>query len=42
VKRPTKIELKLLIEKNNWTALGKQFKMSDNAVRKWARSYGLI
>lgn len=42
VKRPTKQELKELIEKNSWLALGKMFGVSDNAVRKWARSYGLL
>lgn len=42
VKRPTKEELESLIAKNSWTALGKKFNVSDNAVRKWAKSYGLI
>jgi hypothetical protein len=42
VKRPTKSELKVLIKNNSWTALGKQFGVSDNAVRKWAKSYGIL
>jgi len=40
--RPTKEELKDLIDKNSWIALGRMFGVSDNAVRKWARSYGLL
>jgi hypothetical protein len=26
---------------NNWTTLGRMYGVSDNAVRKWARRYGL-
>ena len=40
--RPTKEELILLIKEKTWTDIGKSFGVSDNAVRKWARQYGII
>ncbi len=41
--RPSKEELTELIEKyNNWSHIGRMFKVSDNAVRKWAKNYGLL
>ena len=40
--RPTKEELKKLIDENSWLALGRMFSVSDNAVRKWARTYGIL
>lgn len=40
--RPSHQELKRLIaEINNFCELGRMFGVSDNAVRKWARSYGI-
>ena len=43
VKHPSKEELqKLILENVNWCALGRRFGVTDNAVRKWARGYGLI
>lgn len=42
VSRPSKDELEILIKENSWLALGKMFSVSDNAVRKWARQYGII
>ncbi len=42
VERPSKEELAELIQKYSWTAVGRQFGVSDNAVRKWAKSYGLL
>lgn len=43
VERPTKEQLEdLIINEVHWTKMGKMFKVSDSAVRKWARSYGLI
>lgn len=43
VERPTKSELKrLLVSKVSWKELGRRFNVSDNAVRKWARTYQLI
>ena len=40
--RPSKDELRELIDSSTWTAIGKHYGVSDNAVRKWARSYGLL
>jgi hypothetical protein len=42
VTRPTKEVLKELMETTSWTQLGRMFKVSDNGIRKWAKSYGLI
>lgn len=42
VERPTKEALKHMIKTKPWTTIGKEFGVSDNAVRKWARSYGII
>ena len=41
VERPTKEELKDLIKTNTFVSLGKRFGVSDNAVRKWCKSYGI-
>lgn len=41
VVRPTKGELELLIEKHSMVKIGKMFGVSDNAVRKWKKRYGL-
>ena len=41
VKRPSKQELKNLLEKHNFSQLGKMFGVSDNAVRKWVKFYDL-
>jgi len=40
--RPNVEELKKLIETLSWTALGKKFGVTDNAVRRWAKSYGIL
>jgi hypothetical protein len=42
VKRPTSAELSLLLKDFSFCAIGKQYGVSDNAVRKWAKFYGLI
>lgn len=43
VERPSLDYLAVLIaEKNNFCELGRKFGVSDNAVRKWARIYGLL
>lgn len=42
VPRPTKDELILLIEKMPYTKIGEKFGVSDNAVRKWAKKYGIL
>jgi hypothetical protein len=41
VERPTKEELIKLIREKPMTHIGKIFNVSDNAVRKWAISYGI-
>jgi very-short-patch-repair endonuclease len=41
VERPSKEELEKMIKEMSWTAIGKMYNVSDNAVRKWARSYGI-
>ena len=38
---PEKEELKNLIRHNSFSAIGKQFNVSDNTVRKWCKYYGL-
>lgn len=40
--RPDAEELKGLIASCSWVELGRKYNVSDNAVRKWARQYGLI
>jgi hypothetical protein len=42
VDRPDRETLACDIENMNWLAIGRKYKVSDNAVRKWARAYGLI
>lgn len=40
--KPSKEELKIDIKCNTWRKLGMKYGVSDNAVRKWAKHYGLI
>lgn len=40
-KRPSKEELEILVKEFPMTYLGKKFSVSDNAVRKWCKSYGI-
>lgn len=42
VARPSKEELAHMISVNSWTSIGKIFGVSDNAVRKWAKRYGIL
>ncbi len=42
VKRPSKRTLRSLLNKKSMVSIGKQYKVSDNTVRKWARQYELI
>jgi len=42
VERPSKEELEKMIKEMSWTAIGKMYNVSDNAVRKWAKSYNII
>lgn len=39
--RPSKEELLVLILENPFTHIGKMYGVSDNAIRKWCKSYGL-
>lgn len=41
VVRPEKEELEQMIKNMTWTAIGKKHGVSDNAIRKWAKSYGI-
>lgn len=40
--KPSKEILKEQIKSNTWVGLGRIYGVSDNAVRKWAKSYNLI
>jgi len=40
--RPPKEELEKMISEMSWTAIGRKYNVSDNAVRKWAKSYNII
>ncbi|AKQ08545.1 HNH endonuclease [Bacillus phage PBC2] len=40
-KRPSKDELEVLIKTKSFIQIGKDFGVSDNAVRKWCKSYDL-
>ncbi len=40
--RPTKKQLSELLSGHSWTAVGRMFSVSDNAVRKWARRYSML
>lgn len=42
INRPKKEELSKLINEKTWVEIGLLFNISDNAVRKWAKNYGLI
>lgn len=42
VDRPSKEILEAEISTNSWRALGIKYGVTDNSVRKWAKSYGLI
>jgi DNA-binding protein Fis len=41
VDRPTKEQLIEILKDNNWTKTAKMFGVSDIAVRKWAKQYGI-
>lgn len=41
VTRPDKEELIEILKNNNWTKAAKIFRVTDNTVRKWARSYNI-
>ncbi len=39
--RPDREELKLLIREQSFVSIGKLFSVSDNAIRKWCKTYNL-
>lgn len=41
ISKPSEVELVLLLRKHPVSTIGKMYGVSDNAVRKWARNYGL-
>lgn len=41
VDRPNKDQLIDILKNNNWTKTAKLFGVTDNAVRKWAKQYGV-
>lgn len=40
--RPSAEELKKMLEETSYCAVGRKYGVSDNAVRKWAKRYGII
>lgn len=42
VTRPSATQLSEDLASSSWTAVGRKYGVSDNAVRKWAKSYGLL
>jgi predicted Zn-ribbon and HTH transcriptional regulator len=40
--RPSKEELEKLVHENPMTKLGEMFGVSDNAVKKWCKQYGIV
>lgn len=42
VERPSKEKLEKEISENTWSALGKKYGVSGNAVKKWAKKYKII
>lgn len=42
VERPSREQLELDIASSSWVSIGRKYGVTDNAVRKWARKYGLI
>ena len=40
--RPDRNTLAKLLSKKSWLAIAREFNVSDNAVRKWARQYEII
>lgn len=42
VERPNKEELAVLMSVGSFSSIGRKYGVSDNAVRKWAKAYGLL
>jgi transposase-like protein len=39
--RPSKEELAQLVQSENMCAIGRKYGVSDNAIRKWCKYYGI-
>ena len=42
VNRPSADELQQMLTNMSWCAIGRQYGVSDNAIRKWAKGYGIL
>jgi hypothetical protein len=42
VTRPSVRQLSRDLSRMSWSAVGEKYGVSDNAVRKWARQYGIM
>lgn len=40
--RPSREDLAIMINTMSWVSIGRKYGVSDNAIRKWARSCGLL
>ena len=40
--KPSVVQLKEDLETLNWCAVGRKYGVTDSAVKKWAKSYGLV
>ena len=41
IERPSRDQLKVLIRSTSFSSIGKKYNVSDNAIRKWCKSYNL-
>lgn len=41
VERPSKEQLSDDLQQMSWVAIGRKYGVSDNAIRKWAKTYGI-
>ena len=41
VERPSKEELSILLKENSFREIGRKYKVSDTAIKKWCKTYGL-
>lgn len=42
IERPSKEQLEADISNHSWVSVGKKYNVSDNTIRKWAKTYGII
>jgi hypothetical protein len=40
--RPSKEDLETMLETMSYVGIGRQYRVSDNTIRKWAKGYGII